>query len=185
LSVSTVILLSFGLAMDAFAVSVAAGLSLRHPRPSQALTIASLFGAFQAGMPVIGWSAGVALSHVISGVDHWVAFVLLSIVGGRMILESRRHERRVMASLEPSALLLLSVATSIDALAAGITLPFVGLPLLMTIATIGAITFLLCLLGVYLGARVGHLIEELVEIGGGLILIGIGFRILVEHLFWV
>jgi len=182
MSLITVLVLSLSLAMDAFAVSIASGLSMPDPSKHTAIRIASFFGFFQFAMPILGWGAGIGLSYVLSGFDHWIAFGLLTFIGGRMICESRKVGSKNIDATSLSPLLLLSIATSIDALGVGVSLPFMELSLLPTVAAIGTITFLLSLLGIYLGSRIGHLFENVIEILGGLVLILIGTRILIQHL---
>ncbi|MDP2167249.1 MAG: manganese efflux pump MntP family protein [Thermodesulfovibrionales bacterium] len=180
----TILFIAVGLAMDTFAVSVASGIAVRPLRLSHVLRMAMSFGLFQAVMPIIGWSAGFGMRDFISGVDHWVAFGLLSIIGSKMIAESFSLKSKEKAAAPPGiyTLLILSIATSIDALAVGLTLSFLNVPILSPALIIGAVTFLLSLAGALLGRRFGHLLESKVEAGGGLILIGIGIKILIEHL---
>ncbi|NIM97564.1 MAG: hypothetical protein GTO24_05600 [candidate division Zixibacteria bacterium] len=181
----TATFLAFGLAMDAFAVSISSGITIRNPRIENALKIAIFFGAFQAFMPVIGWLAGLGLRELISEVDHWIAFGLLSLIGCRMIYESTkvRSERKILNPLSLGVLLVLSVATSIDALAAGVSLAFLEIPILFTVIIIGAVTLILSFVGVFVGDRSGHFFENKAEFVGGLVLIGIGTKILIEHTF--
>jgi len=180
----TTLLIAFGLAMDSFAVSITSGLRMKNPRVRNALKIAVFFGSFQAFMPVIGWLAGISILDLISGVDHWIAFGLLILIGCKMIYESSRIESsgKELNPLNGYVLLTLSVATSIDALAVGISLAFLRIPIVTPILIIGIVTFLLSFLGVYAGSRIGHFLERKIETLGGLILIGIGMKILVEHL---
>ena len=178
----TVIAIAFGLAMDAFVVSLTSGIAIRHLRIKHALKIAIFFGSFQAIMPLIGWLAGLSLRDFISGVDHWISFGLLSLIGCRMIYESIRPSEREINPLSIHVLLMLSVATSIDALAVGVSLAFLRIAIVPPIVVIGTVTFLLSFLGVFAGNRFGHLFGNKVEIVGGLILIAIGTKILVEHL---
>ena len=188
--------ISVGLAMDAFAVSITNGTAYRGCRVRQALKIACAFGLFQALMPTIGWLAGTAFSQVISSVDHWVAFILLGIIGGHMVYEALKSKGEEKAQEAPSGaflsnktLLALAVATSIDALATGLILPSaVGAdtPLLMLVSvlTIGIITLLISFAGVYIGKKFGSIFSNKAEILGGLVLILIGIKILVDHLFF-
>ena len=180
----SIICIAFGLAMDAFAVSVTSGVTIKHLRIKNALTIATCFGSFQAFMPFMGWLAGLSLRDFISGVDHWIAFGLLSAIGCKMIYESCKVEsiKREINPLNFFVLLILSVATSIDALAVGISLSFLKISIAIPAIIIGIVTFLLTLLGVFIGNRFGHFFENKIEIVGGLILIGIGTKILMEHL---
>jgi putative Mn2+ efflux pump MntP len=180
----TIILIALGLSMDAFAVSLASGAAVKELRLQHALRMALFFGSFQAFMPVIGWLAGTGLRGFIAGFDHWIAFALLSAIGGKMIYESTRIGEHGNA-IDPfnfSILLLLSIATSIDALAVGVSFAFIGVDIVAPVIIIGLITFVLSLLGVYIGDKVGHLFERTMAIFGGLILIAIGVKILIEHL---
>lgn len=178
----TVIFIALGLSMDAFAVSVASGLGARTLRIRHILRLAVFFGLFQAVMPVLGWSLGVSLRDLISGVDHWVAFGLLSIIGGKMIYEAFVIEKEENQCYPHGtvALLGLSVATSIDALAIGITLAALGVPVLGPALIIGIITFAVCLIGVTIGKRFGSVLNGKAEVAGGIILLGIGVKILIE-----
>ncbi len=169
--------------MDAFSVSITHGLANKSFRPINALKLGFSFGSFQAIMPILGWLAGVNVIDLISGFDHWIALGLLSFIGSRMIYESTKNgSEKLINSLTISVLLILSVATSIDALAVGLSLSFLRIPILVPAIIIGAITFSLSFLGVYFGNRFGHLLGNKVEVIGGIILIGIGLRILFEHL---
>ncbi len=173
--------------MDAFAVAVASGLYIRRLHVNHALRIAGMFGLFQGAMPLVGWLAGRSAQHLVAAVDHWLVFGLLTVIGGKMLYESLmldEHDsrRRGFDPLNMSFLLLLSVATSIDALAVGVSYGLLDVTIALPALVIGAVTFGLSLAGVYLGDRVGHLFERRLEAIGGVILIGIGLRILVEHL---
>jgi len=178
----TILLIAVGLAMDAFAVSISSGVTIKRLRISYAFTIAALFGGFQAVMPGIGWLAGHGLKSLIAGVDHWIAFGLLTAVGCKMIYESPKMGSTGNGSLDIVVLLVLSVATSIDALAVGLSLSMLGISVLVAAIVIGLVTFVLSFCGVYIGKRFGHVFENKIQIVGGLILIGIGTKILVEHL---
>lgn len=184
MDILTMVLIAIGLAMDSLAVSITSGLAMRELKISKALKIAIFFGLFQALMPVVGWLAGLSLTDLISGIDHWIAFALLSLIGCKMIYESIRLESRekVIDPMNVYLLLMLSIATSIDALAVGITFAFLEVSIVTPIIIIGVVTFLLSLLGVFVGNKFGHLFEKKIGIAGGLILIGIGIRILIEHL---
>ncbi len=170
--------------MDAFAVSVTSGVTIKHLKIHHALKIAFFFGLFQAIMPVIGWLAGLSLRMFIENIDHWIAFVLLSFIGSKMIYESRKigKDKNVEDPLNIFVLLVLSIATSIDALAVGITFAALNITIAEPVIIIGVITFILCLAGVYIGDRIGHLFESKMELAGGTILIFIGVKILAEHL---
>ncbi len=178
------LLIALGLAMDTFAVSVTSGVTVTHDRLKSALTAAFFFGAFQAVMPVIGWFGGSEFRDFVTGYDHWVAFGLLALIGGRMIHESVATEpgERVANLLDLRVLTFLAVATSIDALAVGVTFAFLEVPIIVPVAIIGVVTFVLSFLGVYIGNRFVGFFENRIEIVGGLILIGIGLKILLEDL---
>ena len=186
--------ISVGLAMDAFAVSITNGTAYRNCRMVQAFKIACAFGLFQALMPTIGWLAGTAFSSVISNVDHWVAFVLLGVIGGHMIYEAVKEKKEEVEQpsssefLNNKTLLALAVATSIDALATGLILPSAvgaSTPVLMIISvlTIGIITMVISFIGVLIGKKFGAIFSNKAEILGGVVLILIGIKILVDHLF--
>lgn len=178
-----ILLIALGLAMDAFAVAVANGVTLERFRLESALKIALFFGGFQALMPLLGWLAGLGLRELISGFDHWVAFGLLGSIGCKMIYGAlRTGPRRAVDPPGLSMLLVLSLATSIDALAVGLSFAFLGVAILAPAVVIGGVTFLLAFSGVFLGQRLGRLFEREAEALGGLILIGIGLKILLEHL---
>jgi putative Mn2+ efflux pump MntP len=178
-----VILIAVGLAMDAFAVSVVSGLTIRRLTVPHAFRIAAFFGLFQAVMPIVGWTAGFGVRRWIAAYDHWIAFALLAVVGIKMIYEAVTMDtgERTGDPHSWSALLALSVATSIDALAVGLSLTLIGVRILLPAAIIGAVTFWLSLGGVYLGRKVGHFFEKGIEMAGGLILIGIGVAIVIRH----
>ena len=180
----TIVALGIGLAMDAFAVSVVTGSVYRELRIKHALRMALFFGGFQAVMPLVGSLAGLGLRGHIEAWDHWIAFGLLALVGGKMIYEAFQIES-AEKNLDPSnlvILLTLSVATSIDALAVGFTLSLLTASLMMAVILIGLITFGLSYLGVTIGKRFGHFFESKIEILGGLILMAIGLKILIGHL---
>jgi len=184
MDIITIIAIAVGLAMDAFAVSITSGITIKRLKINHALRIAAFFGSFQAFMPVIGWLAGLGLISFISGIDHWIAFGLLVFIGCKMIYESIKIESREDKSnpLNFYVLLMLSVATSIDALAVGLSFAFLKISIATPIIIIGAVTFLLSFLGVFAGNKFGHFFENKIEIVGGIVLIGIGLKILVEHL---
>jgi len=184
MDIITVVLIAFGLAMDAFAVSITSGATIKHLRINNALKIAAFFGSFQAFMPMIGWLAGLGLRDFILGVDHWIAFVLLSLIGFKIIYESTKlhSSEREVAPISVYVLLTLSIATSIDALAVGVSFAFLKVAIATPIIVIGTVTFLLSFLGASVGHRIGHFFENKIATVGGLILISIGIKILVEHL---
>jgi putative Mn2+ efflux pump MntP len=179
----SIIMIALALAMDAFAVSIASGIAIRNLRLHHALTIALWFGGFQAIMPLLGWFGGAQLSAYISGWDHWVAFGLLAFIGGKMIYEAFRIEdvEKETDPLEVSVLLVLAVATSLDALVTGFTFALLRVSILAPIIAIGSVTFCLSFAGVLLGNRGGHFFEKKIEIIGGLVLIGIGVKTLLGH----
>jgi putative Mn2+ efflux pump MntP len=179
----TTIFVALSLAMDSFSVAITHGLSNEEVDVATALKIGGFFGFFQAIMPVFGWLAGVNIIEFIAEVDHWVAFGLLCVIGGRMIYESLRTEsRKLITSLSFGALMMLSVATSIDALAIGLSWSVLQIPILIPVLLTGIITFSLSFVGVYIGKKFGQYIHNKIEAIGGLILIAIGVKILLEHL---
>jgi manganese efflux pump family protein len=180
----TILMIAIGLSIDAFAVSVTGGAAIRALKFGHALRIALAFGIFQALMPVVGWAAGVTLEQYIKDYDHWIAFGLLALIGGRMIYNSLSHtpESEPLDILKITTLLLLAVATSIDALAIGVSFALLDVSIVRPVLYIGLVTSALCLVGVYLGNRIGSFFEKKLELFGGVILILIGGRILWEHL---
>lgn len=185
------VLLAFALSMDAFAAALGLGARARAKSiVGRALRVGLAFGAAQAVMPLLGWILGVAFASVIREVDHWVAFVLLGLIGGRMLWEGlanpdQKHDTDESASSpQAGALFVVAIATSIDAAVAGITLPFLDQPVLLACAVIGAITMVMSTVGVLLGKTVGVWTGRRAEVLGGLLLIAIGAKILIEHLFF-
>jgi len=177
--------IAIGLSMDALAVSVANGIMIKKLQVRHAFRIAFSFGFFQAIMPLIGWAAGITFSSYIKNFDHWIAFVLLLLVGGRMIWESvsaSQKDEVVRNCLHFPTLLILSIATSIDALAVGVSFAFLDLVIWLPILLIGLITFVICFIGVILGNKLGPIFGNKLGIIGGVVLIGIGVKILLEHL---
>ena len=170
--------------MDAVAASISSSMTAaRRVSWPQAVKMAASFGLFQAIMPALGYACGVAFRGWVEAVDHWVAFALLGLIGAKMIYESRRGSGDSQSDpFRTSRLLLLSVATSIDALAVGVSFSLLGVPLLATIVVIGMVTFALCLPAVWLGKRLGTSVAKRAELLGGTVLIIIGLKILVEHL---
>ncbi|MGB2582051.1 MAG: manganese efflux pump MntP family protein [Thermoplasmata archaeon] len=178
----TVILIAIGLSMDAFAVSIAKGISVERNRRRSVILLASLFGGFQGLMPVIGWFAGLGLRDMIMEVDHWVAFGLLGFIGAKMIHDSTKSEEGKEGDVTLSVALVLAIATSIDALMVGLSFAFLEMPILIPVLIIGAVTFTLSYLGFIFGSRMGTVFGGKIKVLGGLILILIGIRILIEHL---
>ena len=176
-------IIAVGLSMDAFAVSVCKGLSAGRVRLGHALTAGIWFGGFQALMPFLGWLLGSRFQSFISSVDHWIAFLLLGLIGLNMVRESRsQEEEEVGASFAPKAMLPLAVATSIDALTVGITFAFLRVNIYWAITLIGVTTFVLSAIGVKAGGIVGERGKSRAELAGGIVLILMGCKILVEHL---
>lgn len=184
----SLVLLAFGLAADAFAVALGQGAAVRTNPLRTALTVGLAFGAAQAIAPLIGWVLGTAFAGLIDSIDHWVAFVLLGLVGGKMLWEGF-HADPPGEESDPGketvakgwALFMLAVATSIDAAAAGITLPTLGAPILVSVSVIGLVTFATSFLGVWIGRAGSKALGPKAEIVGGLILIGIGVKVLFDH----
>jgi putative Mn2+ efflux pump MntP len=179
----TIILTAIALAMDSFSASITRGFATNKASLLiEALKTGFFFGLFQALMPLIGWFAGVSIIDFISGFDHWIAFGLLFFIGLRMIYESlSRDSKQVVSSSSYKVLLILSVATSIDALAVGLSLSFIEASIIVPAIIIGIITFFLSFLGVFIGKKSGSCFEK-IGVLGGVILIVIAIRILIEHL---
>lgn len=176
-------LIAVGLSMDAFAVSVCKGLSARRVDIRDALLVGLFFGGFQALMPLLGWVLGRQFESYITKIDHWIAFALLAFIGGRMIWEALHGgEEGNGGGFALRELFVLAIATSIDALAVGVTFAFLAVNIWSSIAMIGVTTFALSVGGVYIGNKAGGRLHEKAEILGGAILILIGFKILLEHL---
>ena len=181
------LLMGVGLAMDAFAVAICKGLAMRKVNKKQAVVIGLFFGGFQALMPFIGWLLGSQFESYITSIDHWIAFILLGFIGGKMIVEALKPEETVEikemdAPLDLKEMFLLAVATSIDALAVGITFAFLDYPIVEAISIIGITTFCISVGGVYVGNFFGNKYKNKAEFAGGLILVIIGLRILFSHL---
>jgi len=182
----TVLLIALGLAMDSFSVAIANGLATKTFQATKAIKIAVFFGFFQGIMPVIGWLAGVHAIDLIADYDHWVAFFLLTFIGARMIYESIKKESdTLVASLSIKVLLVLSIATSIDALAVGLSLSLLQVSIIIPALVTGVVTFSLSFFGVYIGGKFGCVLKSRVESLGGIILVFIGLKILLEHLGFV
>ncbi len=176
------LLIALGLAMDAFSVSIVQGMEAKEHRVTNGLVMAGSFGIFQSLMPIIGWIAGLQLIDLISGFDHWVAFILLAFVGGKMIYGARSTQEKGSSRISASVLLVLSVATSIDALAVGLSFSLLSVNIAIPVLIIGAVAFMLSFVGFYFGSNIGRILENKIQIIGGLILIGIGIKILLEHI---
>lgn len=185
MGLTALILLAIGLSMDAFAVAICKGLRMQEINRRQTLIIALFFGGFQAIMPLIGWLLGSQFEQYIVGVDHWIAFGLLTFIGGKMIWEAfkgEEEEELEEKGFELKELLMLAIATSIDALAVGITFAFLKITIWMPILLIGMTTFVFAIIGVMIGNRFGERYKNKAELAGGIILIFIGLKILLEHL---
>ncbi|MDO6461656.1 manganese efflux pump MntP family protein [Granulosicoccaceae sp. 1_MG-2023] len=176
------LVLAIALSMDAFAVAI--GLGSRHQEHTGRLALSTglYFGLFQGAMPVVGYLAGLGLAGLITAIDHWVAFALLSIIGGKMLYESLGEPiEEDICHLSHRVLLTLAIATSIDAMAAGFTLTLMSTGLWLSVISIGLVTFLFSYAGVFIGARSGIWLEKKAEVLGGVVLILIGVKILIEH----
>jgi putative Mn2+ efflux pump MntP len=183
-SFAAIVILSVGLAMDAAAVAAARGLAAKHVAPRHALLVALYFGGSQALMPLIGWLVGSRIGPLVAAWDHWIAFVLLVGLGAKMLMEARETKRVDPAAdlFGPRVMIVLAIATSIDALAAGFTLPMIDAPPLLAIVTIGVTTALLSVIALYAGRRFGAALGPRLDVLGGLVLIALGVKVLVEHL---
>ena len=181
------LLISIGLSMDAFAVSICKGLGMSKLNKKQMLIIALYFGGFQALMPYIGWAIGARFSSYVSQYAHWIAFILLAIIGGKMIHEALTESEDCEddgikdKKLSHKELLLLAIATSIDALAVGISFAFLNVPIIPSIIIIGLTTFAISLVGVIIGNIFGSKYKNKAEFVGGLILVIIGLKIVLEQ----
>ena len=184
MEVITLLLIAVGLSFDTFAVSVSTGLVISQIKFLQAVRVAIILTIFQTIMPFIGWLTGRQIEQVLSNYDHWIAFILLSLLGLKMIYESFNKEGRKNDSdpLKLSIITGIAIATSIDALIAGVSFAFTATRIYLAMGIIGVITFLASMLGMLFGKKVGNILGRKMEIVGGIILIGIGLKILVEHL---
>jgi putative Mn2+ efflux pump MntP len=179
-----ILLLAISLAMDAFAVSICKGLSMKKINWKKAIIIGLYFGIFQAIMPIIGYFLGTAFQGIVTNIDHWIAFILLSLIGGNMIREafSEDESKNCNDNVDFKTMIVLAIATSIDALAVGITFAFLDVNMPIATSIIGIITFAVSIIGVKIGNKFGSKYENKAEITGGIILILIGLKILLEHL---
>lgn len=168
--------------MDAFAVSVCKGLSVQKVKPKHYLIVAAYFGGFQALMPLLGYLLGVRFEAMVANVDHWIAFVLLGLIGANMVRESRTGEEKLDDSFTVSTMLILAVATSIDALAIGVTFAFLGVNIVEAIILIGITTGIISGVGLKIGNVFGSRYKSKAEMAGGIVLILMGIKILVQHL---
>jgi putative Mn2+ efflux pump MntP len=183
MSILELIIIGIALAMDAFAVSISKGLSVSNVQPKHIIKAALWFGIFQALMPLVGYYLGSTFAHVVEFIDHWIAFVLLSILGFNMIREARKNEcERLDSEFTFKVMLLLAIATSIDALAVGVSFAFLHVNIWLAISIIGIITAIISAVGVKIGAIFGCRYKAKAEFAGGVMLILIGIKILFEHL---
>ena len=184
MGIAELIILAFGLAMDAFAVSICKGLAMKKTGFKECAIVGLWFGGFQAAMPLIGYFLGKAFEKYITSLDHWIAFILLGLIGAMMIKESfEKEEDEADASLSPKTMVVMAIATSIDALAVGISfgvLPDVNIT--AAVSLIGIITLALCMVGVKIGNVFGAKYKSKAEFAGGVILVLLGTKILIEHL---
>ena len=189
-----ILLLALGLAMDASAVSASRGMALSVVRPVHVLLVSCYFGGFQALMPLIGWLFGTGIGPLVQAWDHWIAFVLLSLIGGKMFWESCKQDdvgieqgvglSRDRELFSVKVMLALAVATSIDALAVGITLPMIDAPLGLSVLTIGVTTAVLSAIGLFAGRRFGVALGRRMDAAGGIVLVGLGIKIVLQHTWW-
>ncbi len=185
------LLLGVGLAMDAFAVSICKGLAMRKVNKKQAVVIALFFGGFQAIMPIVGWFLCKGFQNYIEAFDHWIAFALLAFIGAKMIVEtlSEKEDDVVVEKMDPpldmKEMLMLAIATSVDALAVGISLAALDRPIVESATIIGVVTFVISIVGVYIGNFFGNRYKKRAELAGGIILVLIGVKILCEHMGWI
>lgn len=184
MSLIALVFVAIGLAMDAFTVAIAKGISLKKASFSQATKVALFFGGFQALMPFIGWLFGSSFEQYIKAFDHWIALILLIAIGGKMLYESFREDDVEEEDVDPlnvRSLMILAIATSIDALAVGVTFAFLNVDIVSSVLLIGIITFFISFSGVLIGNKVGEYLKNYAEIVGGVILILIGISIFLEH----
>lgn len=179
----TLVIIALGLSMDCFAVAIGTGVCTRRITKPEIFRMAVFFGAFQGLMPMIGWYIGFGFRHIIAAYDHWVAFVLLTFLGIRMIYEGlgNAHTGKIMNNFHLKTLISLAFATSIDALAVGFSLAFLNISLWISALVIGLVSFLITILGIYIGSLFHKRIRFNFNILGGVILIGIGIKIFLEH----
>jgi len=196
MSFIALIITAFALSMDAFAVSITKGMTIKNLKKSTGIKMALAFGLFQGGMPLIGWLLGISFESYIKSIDHWVAFILLGFIGFNMIkgfFDDRKekdiNEAEVAISsatieedLSNKEIIMLAIATSIDALAVGISFAFLSVSIVPAASIICIVTFLVCLIGVFLGNKLGDIFNGYAELVGGIVLILIGFNILNEHI---
>ena len=185
-SLLSIVLIAIGLSMDSFAVSLSNGMSIKELSIQKMLLIAFSLAFFQAVMPLLGWLSGIGIEDYIKEIDHWIAFVLLSFIGGKMVYEGffAKDQQSKKTTFKTKTLILQSIATSIDAFAVGISFAFLDVNIIKPVVIIGLVTFLFSITGLVLGKTIGKRLGHKAEIFGGLVLIGIGTKILIEHLFF-
>ena len=186
MSVIEIAIIGIGLAMDAFAVSICKGLAKKKMSYQKAIIIALFFGGFQALMPAIGYVLGTTFASKIAAIDHWIAFILLGLIGVNMIKEAlgKEDDECLDDALHFGDLIMLSIATSVDALAVGITFAFFNVSIVLSTSIIGFITFIICIIGVKVGNVFGEKYKSKAELTGGILLIIMGCKILLDHLFF-
>ena len=183
MGISELLLIGIGLSMDAFAVSIGKGLSTKCLKPRHYLSVGVWFGGFQALMPIVGFLLGVSFASLVESFDHWIAFVLLGVIGSNMIRESLKgDECEIHPDFSARAMFMLAIATSIDALAVGVSFAFLQIDILPAASIIGVTTFILSMIGLRIGNIFGCRFKSKAEFVGGVVLIIIGIKILAEHL---
>ena len=180
MSLTCILLTSFALSMDAFAVSLSKGMNLKNFDLKTYLKISFMFGLFQGIMPLIGWLLGISFANYIKSIDHWIALILLCFIGIQMIFD-KDDDDNASASVTNKDVFILAIATSIDALAVGVSFAFLNIPIIPVIIAIGIITFIVCFIGVGIGCKIGSYLGKLAQLVGGVLLILIGFNIFNEH----
>lgn len=186
MDIITLLLIAFGLSFDTFAVSVSVGIILLQIKFRQALKVAIILAVFQALMPIIGWLLGRQVERLLTAYDHWIAFIVLLLLGVKMIHESfgPEEKRNSLNPMKMNILVGMAIATSIDALVVGFSFAFIKMNIYWSVFVIGVITFLVSMTGILFGKKVGNRLGKKMEVVGGLILIGIGVKILMEHLYF-
>lgn len=179
MSVACILLTSLALSMDAFAVSLSKGMNLKKFDYKACLKISLAFGLFQGCMPLLGWLFGIGFSDYIKSIDHWIALVLLCFIGFQMIFDIDKDN--TSSSITNKDIFILAIATSIDALAVGVSFAFLSIPIIPVVLSIAIITFIICLVGVFVGSKIGSYFGKFAQVLGGLLLILIGFNIFNEH----
>lgn len=186
MNIISIILVAISLSFDTFAVSVSTGFAIKKIRFLQILKIALILALFQSAMPLIGWCLGSQIEKIINNYDHWIAFVLLVILGTKMIIESfkNKNETNNTNLLNTRIIIGIAIATSIDALVIGVSFAFIKMNIFLAVIIIGLVTFIASILGIVLGKNFGHHFGNKMEIVGGIILIAIGIRILINHILF-